>query len=292
MFNRRRFLAGLPVALFSSCQSTPRLTVGSKDSVESRLISEIASILLQRKLSARLERNFGITGSTVAYTTLQGGGIDLYPEYSRIAYKVLLKTVEQADLGLMLDVMKRELDVNAQASALPFLGFQNLHTAVVMADNPMFFAVNTLSQAAESKTGWRLGCTSDFAQSAEGYVELKQRYRMMESAGTRLEPVNQLYFGLRDRRIDILITGSTDPRLKDSRYKALTDDLNAFSPNYCCLFYRKDAGLKYPSILPVLTSLSGKLDTVTMQALNGEVEVNKRGFEEVAVEWLTREKLL
>ncbi len=292
MLSRRKFVAALPAVLLSSCQSTPRLTVGSKDSVENRLVAEIASILLQRKLSARLERNFGITGSTVAYTTLQGGGIDLYPEYSRIAYKVLLKTVEQADLGLMLDVMNRELDVNAQASALPFLGFQNQYTPVVMADNPMFFAINTLSQAAESKTGWRLGCTSDFAQSAEGYVELKQRYRLMESAGTRLEPVNQLYFGLRDRRIDILITGSTDPRLKESRYKILTDDLNVFNPNYCTLFYRKDVALKYPSILPVLTSLSGKLDTVTMQALNGEVEVNKRGFEEVAVEWLTREKLL
>jgi glycine betaine/choline ABC-type transport system substrate-binding protein len=104
--------------------------------------------------------------------------------------------------------------------------------------------------------------------------------------------VNQLYFGLRDKRIDILITGSTDPRLKETRYKTLTDDLNVFSPNYCCFFYRKEVALKYPSILPVLTSLSGKLDTVTMQALNGEVEVNKRGFEEVAVEWLNREKLL
>jgi len=291
MFKRRTFLA-TSLAGLTACQSTPRLRLGSKESVESRLISEIAGQLLEKKLNARLERNLGIVGSTIPYQTLQGGGIDLYPEYTRIAYKVLLKAVEQADTGLMLDVMNREFDINAQAACLPFLGFQNNYTAVVMADNPMFFSINTLTDAAQRSVGWRLGCTSDFAQSPEGYNELKLRYGLSESSGTRLESINQLYFGLRDKRIDMLITGSTDPRLKDARYKEIADDQAVFSPNYCTLVYRKEVALKYPSILPVLQSLSGKLDSVAMQKLNGEVEINKRGFEEVVTEWLSAEKLV
>lgn len=278
-------------AIFSSCTSTPKLKIGSKDNVESTLISEIVSQLLEKKLKARIERRFNLSGAIVAYQSVQVGDMDIYPEFTRIAYKVILKTTEQLDEGLMLDVMKKGFQVGAQASCLPFLGFENTHTAVVLSDNPNFFGVDTLSQAAQSKTGWRLGCSSDFAQSTEGYNELKSRYRLEESAGTKLQPVNQLYFALRERRIDILMTGSTDPRLKDPKYKVLQDDQRIFGPNRCTLVYREEAALKYPTILPVLTSLSGKLDFATMQALNEEVEVNKRGFAEVADEWLKKEKL-
>lgn len=104
--------------------------------------------------------------------------------------------------------------------------------------------------------------------------------------------MNQLFFGLRERRIDILIMGSTNPRLQDPKYKVLEDDLRTFSPNRGVIIYRLEAARKYPSILPVLESLSGKLDQLTMVNLNAEVELNKRGFEDVAVEWLTARKLV
>jgi glycine betaine/choline ABC-type transport system substrate-binding protein len=58
------------------------------------------------------------------------------------------------------------------------------------------------------------------------------------------------------------------------------------------LVYSQASVLKYPSILPVITSLSGKLDQAAMQGLNREVEINKRGFAEVAAEWLTKSGLV
>ena len=292
VWKRREFLAGAALAGLSACQTTPKLILGSKDSVESRLISEIVGQLLETKLKARLDRRMGLMGSTVPYQSMQGGDMDVYPEYTRVAFKLLLKAQEQADSGLMLEVMQRGFQTNAQASCLPFLGFDNSYTAVVLSDNMNFMSMSTLSQACSVKGGWRLGCTSDFAQSGEGYAELKLNYKLEERNGTRLEPINQLFFGLRERRIDILITGSTDPRLNDSRYKILADDLNVFSPNRCTLVYRNDAARKYPSILPVLQSLSGKFTSESMQKLNGEVEIQKRGFAEVATEWLKREKLV
>jgi glycine betaine/choline ABC-type transport system substrate-binding protein len=292
LLNRRDFLAASSMVGLTACQSTPKLIVGSKDSVENRLLFEITAQLLEGKLKARLDRRAGLMGSSVPYQSMQGGDMDLYPEYTRIAFKVLLKAQEQADSGLMLEELRRGLGTNAQASCLPFLGFQNTYTAVVLADNVNFSTIRTLSEACATSGGWRLGCTSDFAQSSEGYADLKLNYKLEEQNGTRLEPINQLFFGLRERRIDILITGSTDPRLTDSRYRVLADDLNVFSPNGCTLIYRNDAAKKYPSILPVLQSLSGKFTSESMQKLNGEVEIQKRGFAEVAAEWLKKEKLV
>jgi glycine betaine/choline ABC-type transport system substrate-binding protein len=291
MLKRRAFLAAPALSLLPSCNSTPKLKIGAKDNVESNLISEIISQLLEKKVQARLERRFGIPGSAVVYQSLQAGDMDVYPEYSRIAFKVLLKLVDQLDDALMLDVLQKGFQAQAQANCLPFLGFENTYTAVIRADDFNFSNIGNLSQAAEAKSGWRLGCTSDFAQSPEGYNELKFRYKIQESSGTKLEPVNQLYFGLRDKRIDILITGSTDPRLTDPRYRILEDDQRVFSPNRCMIVYSQAAALKYPSILPVLQSLSGKLDQATIQALNREVEIDKRGFAEVAVAWLAKSGL-
>jgi len=292
MLKRREFLTAASLTALTACKSTPRLSIGSKDTIENRLVSEIACQLLERKLNARLERNFAITGSSVNYQSLQSGNLDVYPEYTRIAFKVLLKAQEQADTDLMLETMQQGFKSNAQAGCLPFLGFDNSHVAVVLADNPNFIVMKALSEISKTEKGWRLGCTSDYAQSPEGYNELKLHYKIEESSTTRLEPINQLYFGLREKRVDIVMTGSTDPRLKDPKYKVLEDDLHVLGPNRCSLVYRTEAARKYPSILPVLQSLSGKLDSMTMQNLNGEIELNKRGFAEVAEEWLKKQGLV
>lgn len=289
---RRQLLASASLAGLTACSSTPKLVIGSKDSIESRLISEITSQLLEKKLSARIDRQFGIVGSTIPFQSVQGGDMDLYPEYTRLAYKVLLKVPEQSDLDRVLGMMQETLKVNAQAGCLPFLGFDAAYVPVVLADHATLGHLSTLSAACAVPGGLRLGCTSEFAQSPEGYNELKMHYRLSERNGTRLEPISQLYFGLREHRIDLLISSATDPRLRDARYKVLEDDLHQLGPNRCTLVYRLDAARKYPSILPVLESLSGKLDQAAMLTLNGEVEVNKRAFNEVAAEWLTKTKLV
>lgn len=292
MWNRRAFLATPGVVLLSGCKRTAKVKVGGKSGVEGALLCEIVSQLLERKLSAQSERRLNISGANAVYQALQNGDVDVYPEYTRTAFKVLLKTVEPIDLQMAIDKLQKEFRTIAQAEWLPFLGFENIHTAVVRADDPAFAKINTLTEAGRDRTGWKLGCSSEFAQSPEGYQSLKGSYQIPERTGTRLEPVSQLYFGLADKRVDMLITSSTDPRLKSNKYKVLADDLKVFSPNRAALLFRQETGTKYEAVRPVLESLSGKIDNATMRDLNGEVELNKRGLAEVALEWLTKIKLI
>jgi glycine betaine/choline ABC-type transport system substrate-binding protein len=291
--NRRRFLyATAAAATYSGCTTTPKLILGSKDSIENRLLGEIVSQLLEAKLKARLDRRFGITGSTVLYQSLQGGDMDIYPEYTRVAFKVLLHHEEVADRDLMLQAMRKDLATYAQASCTGFLGFDSSYALVALADNLNFSSVTKLSELGANGAAYRLGCTSDFAQSPEGYNELKLRYKLPEAGATRIEPINQLFFALRDHRVDLVVTTITDPRLTDKRYKVLQDDLGALGPNLVSLVYRKEPMVKYPEVEPLLESLAGRIDNPAMQALNAEVEINKRGFTEVAAEWLKQSKLV
>ncbi len=291
MMTRRGWIAAASTAGLSSCKGSPKMIVGSNESVESRLLSEIACQLLEKKLEARPDRRFGLTGTSVTYQSVQNRDMDLYPEYTRVAYKVLLRTTEQFDSDRMLTVLQENLTTNAQASCLPFLGFDNSYVVVAMADHPVLGQLRTFSEACAIRGGWRFGCSSSFTLSPEGYDELKQHYKLEERMATRIEPVNQLYFGLREHRIDMLVTGTTDPRLTDPRYKVFDDDLRVLGPNRCTFVYRLETARKYPSILPVLQTLSGRIDTGMMRKLNGEVELQKRGFAEVAAEWLKQQSL-
>lgn len=292
MLNRRAFLATPALGALSSCKRAPKIKVGGKVGVEGALLCEIVSQLLEHKLKAEVERRLNITGPTAVYQALQNGDVDTYVEYTRVAFKVLLKSVEPLDLIMTVDKLKKEFQTNAQAAWFPFLGFETIHTVIARADNIAFAKINTLTEAGHDRTGWKLGCTSEFAQSDEGYQMLKSGYQIPERTGTRIEPIPQLYFGLGEKRIDMLVTASTDPRLKNSKYKVLADDQKLFSPNRAALLYREDTDKRFPTVRPVLESLSGKIDNNTMRDLNGEIEINKRGLAEVALEWLTKVKLI
>ena len=90
----------------------------------------------------------------------------------------------------------------------------------------------------------------------------------------------------------MLVTSSTDPRLKSAKYRMLVDDQKLFSPNRAALLYRQETAVRYPAVREILESLNGKIDNNGMRDLNGEVEINKRGLAEVAAEWLTKAKLI
>lgn len=292
MWNRRAFLATPIAGFISGCKRVPKLKVGGKAGVEGALLCEIIGQLLERKLKAEVERRLNITGPTAVYQAFQNGDVDVYTEYTRVAFKVLLKTVEPIDLGMTVDKLKKDFSTNAQAEWLPFLGFENIHTVVVRADDVAFAKIFTLTEAGHDRTGWKLGCTSEFAQSPEGYQMLKSGYQIPERSGTRVEPIPQLYFGLGEKRIDMLVTSSTDPRLKSAKYRTLVDDQKLFSPNRAALLYRQETAGRYPAVRGILESLNGKIDNNAMRDLNGEVEINKRGLAEVAAEWLTKAKLI
>jgi glycine betaine/choline ABC-type transport system substrate-binding protein len=286
MLNRRKFLTAASAAYMASCSRVPRLRISSHEGVEGLLLGEIAGVTLERKLSAQIERRLGLGNSAVLYQAIQGRDLDLYAEYSRVAYKSLFKTNDPTDPAMSTEKLRKEFREKCQSDWLNPLGFESIIAVVVRTDDPTFANIKTLSEAGQDKVGFKLGCNSDFSQAPEGYQALKQAYQIPERVSTRIEPLGQLYFGLNEKRIDMLVTMSTDPRLIDkSKYRVLTDDMNVFSPNRASLVVRLEILEKHPEVVPVLNALSGKFTNEGMQKLNAEVELNRRSISEVALEW-------
>jgi len=145
---------------------------------------------------------------------------------------------------------------------------------------------------AADETGWKLGYFGEFSQGGDGYNHLKSTYRFSESSSPRVDSFEALFRSLEDRSLEIIIVGSTDARLKRPQYKILTDDKKIFARNWAALVVRQDMLSKNPGVLPVLQSLSGKINNQAMQAMNGLVDVQKEPFAQVASEWLAKSGLV
>lgn len=280
---RRHLLAGLGLA---ACSGALKATAGSKDGAEGMILAEIGSILLERKLKAKVTRRLGLGNAQALFQAVQNMDVHFYPEYSHLGYRVYFKAEEPMDPGMSTEKLRGLFRANSMTEWLDPFGFESNHCVVVRADDENFANKTTLSEAAADKTGWKLGFTSDFSQSPEGYTLLKTSYQVAERVAPRIEPVGQLYFGLNEKRIDMLITTSTDPLAKDAKYKTLEDDKATFKGNRGAFLLHGPTAEEKPELAQTLRLLSGKIDSATMLRLNGEVLVKKRAVAEVAAEWL------
>jgi osmoprotectant transport system permease protein len=285
--SRRAVLSALGAAAVS-CGGGLRANVGSKEGAEGILVGEIAALLLEKKGKAKVERRLALGNSSAVYQALQSGDLHVYPEYSRIGYRVLFQTEEPMDRIMSTEKLRGLFRSNAQAEWLDPLGFESNHIVIARAGDPRLADVSNLTAAAAiPEARLRLGFTSEFSQSPEGYTQFKSVYRMPEPGAPRIEPIGQLYFGLNDNRIDLMVTTSMDPLAYDPKYKILADDQGAFAGNRCSLLLHGPTVEKSPELAQILRTLSGKLPNDVMLRLTGEVIKNKRAIAEVAAEWFT-----
>jgi glycine betaine/choline ABC-type transport system substrate-binding protein len=288
-WTRRTLLAaaGIASAGLPSCGGALKVSAGSKDVAESMILAEIGAMLLERKLKAKITRRLGLGNSQALFQAVQNADVHFYPEYSHMGYRVYFKAEEPIDAVMSTEKLRGLFRSNSMTEWLDPLGFESNHSVVVRADDENFSGKTTLSAVSEDKTGWKLGFTSDFAQSPEGYTLLKTSYQIAERVAPRIEPTGQLYFGLNEKRIDMLITTSTDPLAKDAKYRTLEDDKGTFKDNRCAFLLHGATVEDKPEFVQTLRLLSGRINNETMLRLNGEVLLKKRPVADVAAEWLT-----
>jgi glycine betaine/choline ABC-type transport system substrate-binding protein len=263
-----------------------KAAVGSKEGAEGMILGEIAALLLERKLKAKVQRRLALGNSQSLFQAVQNGDVQVYPEYSHMGYRVYFKAEEPMDAAMSTEKLRGLFRSNSMTEWLDPLGFESNHCLVVRADDENFIDKTTISNAAADKTGWKLGFTSDFSQSPEGYTLLKTTYQIAERVAPRIEALGQLYFGLNEKRIDMLITSSTDPVAQDKRYKILSDDLRTFAGNRAAYLVHGVTAEDKPELTQALRLMSGKINEATMIRLNGEVVLKKRPIADVAGEWL------
>ncbi len=262
---------GIPAVMAAEPLSGKEVQVGSKRFTESYILGEIVrQTLVAHGVKATHKAGLGNTGILVA--ALDAGEIDVYPEYTGTIVREILKR----EGNVPLDELDRLLASRGLKVAVP-LGFSNSYALAMREDEAVSRGIARVSDLADpARTrGLKLGLSNEFLARADGWPALKQTYALPQGTPSGLDH-GLAYDALADRKVDLIDIYSTDARIARDRLRVLDDDRRFFPSYEAVLLMRRDV-----DVAP-FASLRGAIDTPRMIALNGEAELDRVPFAEVA----------
>ena len=265
------------MALGLGCETgaqTRPIVVGGKSFAEGYLLAEMmAQILEERGFEVR--RRTGLGGTLVAFQALQSGEIDVYPEYTGTVSQVILDLDGNADEATLRDAL-----APLGSELLPRFGFNNTYAVVVTGETASRYGLERISDLTRVPE-LRFGFSHEFHDRADGWPGLQRAYGLPQT--TRGIEHGLAYRALLEGNIDATDAYSTDGDLLRYDLTVLEDDLGFFPAYLAAPIVRVDLDAE---VKRALSALAGRLDDVTMRALNAEVVVAERSFAEVARSFL------
>lgn len=250
------------------------LVVGSKRFTESYILGEVVRQTLQAAgVPAVHKQGLGNTG--ILEQALASGEVDVYPEYTGTIVRELLKREGNPSL----DELNRWLAPRGLKAAVP-LGFNNTYALAMREDQAQRLGVASISDLARLPAGAiKTGLSHEFMVRGDGWPALKAAYGLTLASGSGLDH-GLAYQALAAGQVDLIDVYSTDAQVGRLALRVLRDD-KAFFPRYDAVLLMRAAVDPTP-----LLALAGRIDEAAMIAMNAQVELDGRGFAEVARQWL------
>jgi len=213
----------------------------------------------------------GLGNTGIVFAALQGGSIDIYPEYTGTISQELLKS----KTPLALPEMNARLAPLGLAAGVP-LGFNDTYALAMPEARAQALGIKTLSDLARHPE-LKLGLSQEFLKRADGWPGVKAAYALPFASPQGLD------HGLAYEAIDIY---STDSKIAKYKLRVLDDDKHYFPAYDAVLLFRRDLPTRLPKTWARLQTLEGKLTAPQMIALNAQVELQNRTPPAVAAAYL------
>lgn len=275
----RAFFAviALVAAFVLPARAASEVVVGSKRFTESYVLGELVrQVLVQAGVPAVHRQGLGNTA--VMEQALAHGSVDVYPEYTGTIVRELLKKEGSPSL----EELNRWLAPKGLKAAVP-LGFNNSYALAMREDEAARLGITSLSDLARSQAPLRFGLSHEFLVRADGWPALQRAYALPFQPGSGLDH-GLAYQALARGQVDVVDAYTTDAQIPRLRLRVLRDDRNFF-PRYDAVLLMRAEVDAAP-----LATLAGRIDDAAMQAMNAAVEIDGRSFDDVAREFLTRDR--
>ncbi len=271
------------------------LTVGSKEFTEQLILGQITIQVLE-DAGATVEDQTGLVGSTVVRDSLTGGDIDMYWEYTGTGWINHLGNTTPVTGPEEQYVAVRDADAANGIVWLEPAVLDNTYAIAVATETATDLGLTTLSDQAayanENADGATLCAASEFLGREDGLPGLEAAY------GFAFSDVATVELGLIPDQIDSAETCvfgevfATDSRIAALDLVVLEDD-QAFFPAYQpSLNVRQEVFDANPGLAELFAPVAVALDTVTMTALNSEVDQGGSEPAEVATKFLEEQGLI
>jgi osmoprotectant transport system substrate-binding protein len=271
------------------------ITIGSKNFTEQYILGELYAQALEAN-GFTVEKRLNLGSEQIADRALQGGEIDMYPEYTGTALVATLKDSEPApDTPEATYERARELysQRDPADTMLTPADFNNSYGIVVNRDTAEEMNLQTLDDLAEASPELRFASYSEFQNRDDGYPNLKENYPAFDFEDTIIvNDLNLRYRGLAEDQADVGIGYLTDGQIASQDLAVMEDEKSIWPFYYPAPVVRSEVLEENPEMEQVLNDVSASLDLETMQQLNSAVDIEQQEPEEVARQHLEEAGLL
>jgi osmoprotectant transport system substrate-binding protein len=299
-------LAAACCACTSACGSGPAgrageaarpgavITVGSFNFPESVLLADLyAGALAAKGFPVRVLPDLG--PRELVDPALMSGLIQVVPEYSGSA-------LEFVSVGRLSPTSDAAATSRALASSVAGRGLvagrpsaaQDANVIVVTAATAARYGLRSVTGLARVAPRLALGGPPECPESAYCLLGLKQVYRLRFRAFVPLDAGGPLTLqALQAGDIGVALLFSTDPAITVDHLVVLADDRGLQPAENIVPLVRRDAVTRYgPRLLAALNTVSARLTTGSLRALDAQVELRGQDPRLVAQSWLRAHGLI
>ncbi len=269
------------------------ITVGSKESVEGRIVGNIIADCIEAKTDLKVERKMGLGGTMIAFNALKTNEIDIYPEYTGTLLTTVLnnKFAPGTNSDEIYTLVKNTLQAKHQLFSLNPYQINNTYVLAVTPATAQKYKLKTISDLARVSSRLKLGCTPEFAVRADGLKGMDKTY------GTAFQDVlnfsgTLMYTAIDAKEVDVITAFATDSLVDKYQLQVLKDDANFFPPYDLFPLASSSLADKYPEVVDILNELSPLLDDNIMRKLNGMVVEGGLAPTQVAETFLKEHKII
>ncbi|MFH1103466.1 MAG: ABC transporter substrate-binding protein [Actinomycetota bacterium] len=264
----------------------PAITIGSTNFGEQLILGEIYAQVLEAN-GYTVERQFNLGDREVVYPALTGGQIDLIAEYTGS-----LLTYKQGTPSTDSDQTAADMQAAIQADGLTALAYapaQDRNGIVVTADTAASLGLTKVSDLAAHNGELTFGGPPECPERPLCLIGLQDLYGLQFAGFTPLDVGGPLTVAaLEGREIDVALLFTSDGVIAAKGFVLLEDDMNLQPSENVVPVVRNEIITAYGSeFTDLLDSVSAKITTAELSALNKRYGIDAVDADVLAREWLT-----
>jgi osmoprotectant transport system permease protein len=244
------------------------ILISCQRGTEQKILGALLKRLFQAALSLgddKIAVEYESGGGALTFISLYRGKTDVCPAYTWQGYEMTLG----ASLRFSAEELRRlnvdesirrlaELYERSELQWLPHLGFSSNWELVMLDEKAAALSIDAVEDLPSKSGRLTLGCPREFFARDAAYGSL-------EREGNEFSKVvflegEELYDALLERRVDVVVGFSTDPRLDSSAFRALKPTRQLFGDHYAVPVAREEIVSKYPGIRQAVQRLGKAID--------------------------------
>ncbi|MGL4366288.1 MAG: glycine betaine ABC transporter substrate-binding protein, partial [Cetobacterium sp.] len=244
----------------------PTIVVGHKNYNEQRILGVMMSQVIEAKTNYKVKTVELGTG-TVIFEAIKSGDIDVYPEYTGVAYAAYLGKKEKADAKTVFDIIKSEYLADHNLDIREPMGFENTYAFAMKPEVAQKYGIKTISDLKRYANNMVLSGPHEFMEREDGLLGIQKAYNIRFKSILSMDQglvINSLV----SDKIEVALVYSTDGLIAKHKLLLLEDDLKFFPPYEVVVTMRKGFEDTKGDVIEALDSLVEALNEDEMQELN------------------------